>query len=99
MRRKGGLAGTPEQRREWGRKGGLKLVMSTTVEQHQERSRKTPEQHRKWALQRWQGHVRKPKRSVIRGFLQSAICPHCGLSSHIAILKRWHFNNCPKAVL
>jgi group I intron endonuclease len=25
-----------------------------------------------------------------------SMCPHCGLSSNIAILHRWHFDNCPK---
>jgi hypothetical protein len=30
------------------------------------------------------------------GYCIRVQCPHCGIESHVAILHRWHFDNCPK---
>jgi len=73
---------TPEQRSENARKGPARLMEITTSEQRSERARKA-------------GLIG----SKTGGCVQSGICPHCGKeSTNLAILKRWHFDKCPKKI-
>lgn len=87
---------TAEQQLEWVRAGGRRLADMATSESQRERGlrtaqKKTFEEHSEW------GRKGGKKSSSYR-----VTCPHCGLESMLAIMYRWHFDNClqkPRTIL
>ena len=39
-------------------------------------------------------HNEESRRIISEANKQTVLCPHCGKTGGIAIMKRWHFNNC-----
>jgi hypothetical protein len=89
-----------DQRVEAGRKGGKQAVKlktgihSLTDSQRKKNSRNAGLNSRK----RTGGEASRP--GGLKGaFQKQDTCPHCRIISHIANLRRWHFDNCPRKLL
>jgi ribosomal protein S27AE len=39
-------------------------------------------------------HNEEAKLKIIEANKQKVVCPHCGKTGGIAVMKRWHFGNC-----
>jgi general stress protein YciG len=102
----GNAALTPEQRSDAARKAaraaretGLFGFENFTPERRSEISRKgalsrTPEQK----IEIGRRAARRTNELGLGAFQVRTVCPHCRLESTVAILKRWHFDNCPDKI-